>query len=174
MELTLYNLAKEVAEKALNEITYEGKTLREWIDILAKQQTSEDCVSRDAMMKCFKKWQPYMGTRILGYEQELSKLPSVTPSRPRGKWIKAETKGRFYCSICGGIHDDPESGEWREVFDFKYPYCPNCGADMKNEDGELHKVLSDKEAEEMASYAQKYEKERIRGWIPDIESEGAE
>lgn len=42
-------------------------------------------VSKDAVMKCFKKWQPYMATRILGYEQELKELPSVTPQRTR--WI---------------------------------------------------------------------------------------
>ena len=34
--------AYEVAEKALDEITYDGKTIREWIDILAKQQPCEE------------------------------------------------------------------------------------------------------------------------------------
>jgi hypothetical protein len=44
-------------------------------------EPSEDAISRDAVMKCFEKWQPYMATRILGYEQELSQLPSVTPQQ---------------------------------------------------------------------------------------------
>jgi hypothetical protein len=48
-------------------------------------EPSEDAISRDAVMKCFEKWQPYMATRILGYEQELSQLPSVTPQQTR--WI---------------------------------------------------------------------------------------
>jgi hypothetical protein len=48
-------------------------------------EPSEDAISRDAVMKCFKKWQSYMATRILGYEQELSQLPSVTPQQTR--WI---------------------------------------------------------------------------------------
>ncbi|MBR2540358.1 MAG: hypothetical protein IKE85_05980 [Mogibacterium sp.] len=30
--------AKEVAEKALDEITYKGKTIREWIEIIVNQQ----------------------------------------------------------------------------------------------------------------------------------------
>jgi hypothetical protein len=45
-----------------------------------EQQPCEDCVSREAVMKCFKKWQPYMATRLLDYEQELKELPSVTPT----------------------------------------------------------------------------------------------
>ena len=49
MEFSLDKIAKEVAEKALNEITYEGKTLREWVEIIVKQQTCEDCISREAV-----------------------------------------------------------------------------------------------------------------------------
>ena len=50
MEFTIDKFAKEVAEKALDEITYEGKTIREWAEILAKQQPSEDCISRQAVL----------------------------------------------------------------------------------------------------------------------------
>ncbi len=37
----------------------------------------EDLISRQAVMDCFKKWQPYMATRLWDFEQELSKLPSI-------------------------------------------------------------------------------------------------
>jgi len=37
-------------------------------------------ISRQAVMDCFKKWQPYMATRLWDFEQELSKLPSVVIS----------------------------------------------------------------------------------------------
>ena len=42
ISIDVNKLAKEVAEKALDEITYEGKTIREWAEILVKQQPSED------------------------------------------------------------------------------------------------------------------------------------
>ena len=42
------------------------------------QEPCDDVVSRQAVMDCFKKWQPYMATRIWSFEQELSNLPSVT------------------------------------------------------------------------------------------------
>lgn len=38
MEITLDKLAKDVADKALNDIKLDGKTIREWVEILAKQQ----------------------------------------------------------------------------------------------------------------------------------------
>lgn len=43
-KFTIDKLAKEVAEKALDEIIYEGKTIREWADIIANQQPCEDCI----------------------------------------------------------------------------------------------------------------------------------
>jgi len=48
-----------------------------------------------------------------------------------GKWIEADTyKNRYKCNVCLGKHTDPETGEWHEVFDYGYPFCPNCGAIM--------------------------------------------
>lgn len=38
ISIDVNKLAKEVAEKALDEITYEGKTIREWAEILVKQR----------------------------------------------------------------------------------------------------------------------------------------
>lgn len=55
-------------------------------------------------------------------------------SENKGEWIESkERSGHWYCSVCGGIHTDPETGKWRETFDYKYPFCPNCGADMRGE-----------------------------------------
>ena len=65
---TIDKFAKEVAEKALDEITYEGKTVREWTEIIVKQQPCEDCISREEVR------------RILGNEVfELMKLHTVNP-----------------------------------------------------------------------------------------------
>ena len=43
-----------------------------------------DLISRQAVTNCFKKWQPYMATRLYDFEQELFELPSV---QPKQKWI---------------------------------------------------------------------------------------
>lgn len=52
-----------------------------------------------------------------------------------GVWVKLPygdriSKFRYKCSVCQGKHVDPQTGEWHEVFDFQYPYCPNCGAKL--------------------------------------------
>lgn len=47
--INVNKLAKEVAEKALDEITYEGKTIKEWAEIIVNQQPCEDCISRDTV-----------------------------------------------------------------------------------------------------------------------------
>ena len=45
---TIDEFAKEVAEKALDEFIYEGKTIREWVEIIIKQQPCEDTTGRQA------------------------------------------------------------------------------------------------------------------------------
>ena len=61
-----------------------------------EQQTCEDCISRESVMKCFKKWQPYMATRLLDYEQELKELPSVTPKYTDEEIDKAQAVEQAY------------------------------------------------------------------------------
>ena len=58
------------------------------------------------------------------------KVKSAVPAR-YAYWEKAKSDGKYKCSACKGKHIDPETGEWEEVFDFKYDYCPNCGAKMR-------------------------------------------
>lgn len=48
-----------------------------------------------------------------------------------GKWIHSTDAGNGYCSICNC--DMPmfkEDWEWRYC---ETPYCPHCGADMREE-----------------------------------------
>lgn len=61
------------------------------------------------------------------------KVKELTGERKKGRWIESESyPGKWYCSECGGIHHDTETDEWREVFDFRYAYCPLCGIEMEN------------------------------------------
>ena len=80
--------------------------------------TDEDLISRQAVMNCFKKHQPYMATRLYAFEKELLELPSVIKhSAKRSYWTKD-----FICANCGCkcYPMDIDFGD--------YNYCPNCGA----------------------------------------------
>lgn len=57
------------------------------------------------------------------------KVKSAVPAK-YAYWENAKTEGKYKCSACKGKHIDPEMGEWEEVFDYRYKYCPNCGAQM--------------------------------------------
>ena len=57
---------------------------------------------------------------------------AISALSAEGEWIESKERSKhWYCSVCGGIHTDPETGKWRETFDYRYPFCPNCGADMR-------------------------------------------
>ena len=51
---------------------------------------------------------------------------SVTPQRPKGKWIKVDPLGTgdeaYMCSAC-------KTGDW-SVTVGEYKFCPYCGAEM--------------------------------------------
>ena len=82
-------------------------------------------ISRQAVMDCFKKWQPYMATRLWDFEQELSALQPINPQEQRtGHWIDG------HCSICGC--DAPSYIiDWKWQKDMEANYCPNCGVKME-------------------------------------------
>ena len=84
-----------------------------------------DAISRQEVMDCFKKWQPYMATRLWDFEQELSALPTVTPQQRTGRWIEyvepddAEPLVLWRCDNCDTV-------ERRKTL-----YCPQCGCRME-------------------------------------------
>ena len=55
----------------------------------------------------------------------LKALPSAQPERIRGRWIeKPHVHGVAYCSLCDyELHTNDTN------------FCPNCGADMRGEQG---------------------------------------
>lgn len=90
-----------------------------------EQKPCEDVISREAVIDCFKKWQPFMATRIYEYEQELKALSPVTPQPKTGHWIEHPHEtgenweySKYECSECHVWEEDDSD------------YCPNCGAKM--------------------------------------------
>ena len=93
------------------------------------QQPCDDCISRQAVLDM-------MNFGIL--EDNIKKLPSVTPKKKTGKWIDDANKidaqfGRhtYICSECGKYAEHFISGTevwWDRI---KPNFCPNCGAKME-------------------------------------------
>ena len=100
-----------------------------------KQEPCEDCISREAVLEVQIKYAEHMGaTKYWQMHDDIRALPSVTPTRPKGKWIEVfvETPNDPYsygfkshkCSNC----------EHRPLQISNY--CPNCGADMTESEEE--------------------------------------
>ena len=66
---------------------------------------------------------------IKGY---IEHQPTIEPKR--GEWIDTSNKIHYKCSVCDYrapmIWEDYEVAEWLSDF------CPNCGADMREREGE--------------------------------------
>lgn len=86
---TYEEMAKNIAKKALDEFLYDGKSIREWMQIIA----SKDCISRQQAIERLKLNFPisdgadnsrdrhrYM--QALADIQAIRELPSVTPQEP--------------------------------------------------------------------------------------------
>ena len=84
-------------------------------------------ISRQAVMNCFKKWQPYMATRLREFETELLTLPPVAPELKSGHWVDITNKNgtviAVRCSCCG---QSPKHA-------IRSDFCPRCGSYNKAE-----------------------------------------
>lgn len=122
---TYEEMGKKVAEKALDEFLYNGKSIREWMLLI----TSEDAISRQAVLKLVNSDWKYEGL-----ESDIENLPPVTPQQKSGKWItkiKSDLRGDMWptnpkCSECGG---EP----YYSNTIYSYKFCPYCGAKMEGE-----------------------------------------
>lgn len=128
---TIDEFAKNVAEKALDEFIYEGKTIREWVEIIAKQQHCEDAISRAEVINEIDRYidkAQSTGTRddfISFQELVVKQLPPVTPQLKTGHWIGEENLDGSIWYMC----DNCKEFEFVNYYD----YCPNCGAKMEVE-----------------------------------------
>lgn len=115
-------LQMKVNKEELKQILFNG---------IQKQQPCEDCVKREDVRNGMIKY-GFLSPDMTVTEF-VEDLPSVTPSRPKGKWIlthplQADDPGAYTCSVCG-------YGDWG--LDPKIDnFCFNCGADMRESEDE--------------------------------------
>ena len=92
-----------------------------------EQEPSVDCASRKAVDTLSKELVHTTRDKadfICNFWERLQKLPPVTPTRKKGKWIE-NNKGVMICSCCN---------TWfpKERKEFM-PNCPYCMAEMESE-----------------------------------------
>lgn len=101
--------------------------------VTPKQQTCEDCISRQAAIDCLnadltidgKENMETVVDYINGAFKQIKALPSVTPRQKVGKWIRID-KDKLKCSECEVIHYIAQYPQSANI-----NYCPNCGTKME-------------------------------------------
>ena len=143
---TYEEMAQNVAEKALDEYEYNGKTLREWIEIISATELSTnlaevgtDCISRQSAIEVIERARAHIGhnmERAVGrvflemlddVGLSISKLPPIQPKR--GRWIKLDMHrgmADHKCTAC-----EQECYVPTCMGEPMYAFCPNCGAKME-------------------------------------------
>jgi len=90
--------------------------VKQWLDHI-EQPTSDDCVSRQAVLDLINADWKYEGLEL-----SINALPPVTPTRKSGlHWIERFDNEDKWLE-CPHCHKDSDNA---------YTYCPNCGAEMR-------------------------------------------
>ena len=130
---TMDEMAKQLAENALDNFLCNGKSLREWMRIIA----SEDAISRQAVLEKAINvpivrvvTEDKVICRKVVFADDIENLPPVTPTPKTGHWIKFKNFENGYdhikCSECGQY--------WSVDGHAKiFKHCFNCGAKMEVE-----------------------------------------
>ena len=126
--LTYEEMAKDLAERTLDEVLYDGRSIREWMQIIA----SDDCISRQAVQTELKNCEVVNvrdeNDNIVGYynadtvDSIVRNLPPVTPQPKMGHWIKISPAGIYECSECG------QNVMTSDICAYKF--CHGCSAKM--------------------------------------------
>ena len=89
------------------------------IKVLEKEPC-EDAISRKSMLDYLKYLHGEMSE-----EEFVKALPSVTPTRKKGKWIVLKDEYGDICEAICSCCEDNGNHKWK--------YCHNCGAEMESE-----------------------------------------
>ena len=97
---------------------YHNEVLEFIIKVL-EQEPCEDSISREAVKELFQEGSVMGMYHFLGIEE----LPSVTPTRKKGKWIVLKDEYGDICEAICSCCEDNGNHRWK--------YCPNCGCKME-------------------------------------------
>jgi hypothetical protein len=99
-------------------------------DNFEAQPTDADCISRVEALKAIEKekqgWEGAERYAIDECHTRIADLPSVTPTRPNGKWKRISPAGIYECTNCNQVIMTSDID--------CYKYCHGCGVRMEGEE----------------------------------------
>ena len=128
-------MSREEAIEILKNSTMKDTLSEQWQEAYKmaisalEQEPCDDAISREAVLDRIKESVATYGNQYTAdmlnmwglFTQFIKEMPPVTPSRPKGQWIK---KGNtLKCPFCGAKGEDIKD-------DYCFKFCPNCGAKM--------------------------------------------
>lgn len=104
-------------------------------------------IDADELIEKYGGWYTEEGTEdgfIGTIEALVNAMPSVQPGRKTGEWLEREVHEKGVCedieewqsakcSVCGRYHTTPYTYYFSD-----YNFCPNCGADMREDADDIH------------------------------------
>lgn len=94
-------------------------------DLISRQAAIEELNQQSLLWG--KEWDKALAQAVI------ASLPTIDPVK-HGKWLLHEYPDGYYhteCSECGTVYDE------KVYFGKTAHYCPNCGARMDNEGGDI-------------------------------------
>lgn len=124
---------EEAIEALTSNVVENPELMYEALDMAIKaleQQHCEDCVNREAVaemlnempMKITETWMDFYRKAL----NSLNKLPSVTPTRPKGKWKRISPAGIYECTNCNQVIMTSDID--------CYKFCHGCGVRMEGKE----------------------------------------
>lgn len=99
-------------------------------DAISKQAVFE-AIEDDASNGVYSHFASYEDAQK--FKETVKALPPVTPIRPKGEWIEIIDEETAYVKTWH--YECSECGKNNTCFGGNPNFCPNCGADMRGENG---------------------------------------